>query len=122
MDRRRRPVFLTLMLLAIAVRSVVGAPCCLDMARAAPLAAETSMPDHAHHSASAAEGGSHDNHSGNNAANPCCSACGPTLPPETPSIGGIIAPREMPQPAPIRALATRPPYPAYEATGPPILI
>lgn len=126
MDRRRRPLLLTLMLMAIAVRTVFGAPCCLDMAQAAPVTAQADHADHANPDEAKpkakAERGTHDNHTSTNAAGPCCSACGPTLPPETPVLAAAIAARDLPQPAAIRALATRPPYPAYEATGPPFLI
>ncbi|MBV7259591.1 hypothetical protein [Erythrobacter crassostreae] len=120
MYQRARPILLTMMLMAIAVRTVFGAPCCLDMAQAAPAQFEAAAESHDHHDA--ASEGAHSGHSDSNSANPCCSACGPTLPPETAQFTVAVAPRGLPQPAPIRALATRPPYPAYEATGPPLLI
>ncbi|MCK0128768.1 hypothetical protein [Erythrobacter sp. F6033] len=124
MYQSKRPFLLTLMLMAIAVRTVLGAPCCLDMAQAAPVEAHAAGESHNHHTDAPenAPQDAHSGHSDSNTAKPCCSACGPTLPPEPAQFTAATAPREVPQPAPIRALATRPPYPAYEATGPPLLI
>ncbi|MGB3469565.1 MAG: hypothetical protein WBA51_01930 [Erythrobacter sp.] len=117
-----RPFLLSLMLAAIALRSVLGAPCCME-----PLsAAEPTLGEHSAHSGHGAVGshsGDHGDHSGDDpSANPCCSACGPTLPPDQPVLTARTAPMTLPEPAPVRTLATRPPFPAYEATGPPVLI
>ncbi|MEM6909095.1 MAG: hypothetical protein AAF494_10485 [Pseudomonadota bacterium] len=117
-----RPVLLTMLLLAIALRSILGAPCCVDPAMA--LSAEhLHRADHAHHATHGS--GTHekhgDGHGDDPSANPCCSACGPTLPPDLPLIALVAPPQTMPEPATARALATRPPFPAYDATGPPLL-
>ena len=126
MTRPRRPFLMFAVLLAIGLRTVLGAPCCLSPAQAAEISASV---DHAHHSEHAGEntvsdtgGDSHSGHGDDPSAKPCCSACGPTLPPEIAqfSARGII--RDLPAPMPIRALETRPPFPAYNATGPPLLI
>lgn len=41
----------------------------------------------------------------------------PDAAPETAQLKSPTAPLALPEPAPVRALATRPPFPAYEATG-----
>ena len=124
MYQSARPFLLTLMLMAVAVRTVFGAPCCLDMAQAATVGVEAASlgEDHEHTHEAAGPEDAHGGHSDSNSANPCCSACGPTLPPEAASFAAASLTREVPQPAAIRALATRPPFPAYEATGPPLLV
>ena len=104
------------LLVAIGLRTVLGAPCCIDPASAAHAIESAGHSHHANES-----GNDHSDHGDDPAANPCCSACGPTLPPEPAHIAVIVAPRVLPEPAPIRSLATRPPYPAYNATGPPRL-
>ncbi|QFT77307.1 hypothetical protein [Erythrobacter sp. THAF29] len=115
MPASTRPLFLALLVLAILVRGAVGAPCCVTFDDTAQAGASS-------HMAHAGPADRHDGHAEDNTANPCCSACGPTLPPEIASLAHVSAPRTVPEPAPIRALATRPPYPAYEARGPPLLI
>ncbi|TRD10504.1 hypothetical protein FGU71_00560 [Erythrobacter insulae] len=123
MHYRSRSVLLTLMLMAIAVRTVFGAPCCIDQAQAAPLETHAAKNSHSQSAETAQSADDpYSDHADKNTANPCCSACGPTLPPETASANVPIVPRAAPEPAPIRELATRPPYPAYNATGPPLLI
>lgn len=116
MYRSSRPFLMLALLVAIGLRTVLGAPCCVDPASAA-LVIENA--GHAHHSEE--EGHDHSEHGEGASVNPCCSACGPTLPPEPALIALVRTPRALPEPAAIRALATRPPYPAYDATGPPLL-
>ncbi|MEL6529496.1 MAG: hypothetical protein AAFQ27_06010 [Pseudomonadota bacterium] len=104
------------LLLAIGLRTVLGAPCCMDGGVHAQ--ASASNAEHQHH---AAESDSHSEHGDTNSANPCCSACGPTLPSEPAQFAPVEIPGAVVESARFRALATRPPYPAYEATGPPFL-
>lgn len=110
------------MLLAIGLRTVFGAPCCMPPAQAA----ELQMDAHAHHGehsdTSGADSQGHAGHGDDPTAKPCCSACGPTLPPEPAVFTALKTVNDAPKPSAIRELATRPPYPAYEATGPPLLI
>ena len=132
MAHHPRPFLLLLLLVAIGVRSVVGAPCCVAIAQATEAAAsEAAAADaaangHAAHDAHHSDHASHGGHAGHSSddpsANPCCSACGPTLPSEPAQLASPSEARDMPQAAPIRALATRPPFPAYDARGPPLLI
>ncbi|KWV90604.1 hypothetical protein AUC45_15400 [Erythrobacter sp. YT30] len=118
------------MLLAIGLRTALGAPCCapLPQMEAAALASDHGAHSiHAHALADAGDHAEHANghvngHGDDPSANSCCSACGPTIPPEPGQFAAAALIREIPEPAPIRALATRPSYPAYEATGPPLLI
>lgn len=83
---RQIPILLqVLLLVSLAIRLAVGAPCCLSMGEAeTPQSVSVGM----HHSgamsemamADTEEPAGHDNHDGDNTANPCCSACGPILP------------------------------------------
>ncbi len=135
MYHQNRPILLTLLLLSIGLRTVFGAPCCMAW-EAAAHAAETPMEiesqdhhdDHAHHDHHAHSGDepnpgdsshSHDAHA--SASNPCCSACGPTLPPETVLLADRAQVKAPTSAIPIRAQQTRPPFPAYDARGPPLL-
>ncbi len=119
----RRPFLLFAMLLAIGLRTVLGAPCCLAPAQAAEV---SGVLDHAHHAdhsdVSISTDDPHSGHADDPSAKPCCSACGPTLPPEMTPFAARSIIRDLPAPMPIRALETRPPFPAYDATGPPLLI
>lgn len=115
---RRRPTFLLILLLAIGLRVTLGAPCCMEPLPVQPQTIE--MADPHHHPEHAPE--LHDKHGDDPSANPCCSACGPTLPPDPALIASGTAPLSLSAPAPIRELATRPPFPAYDATGPPLRI
>ena len=114
----RRPFLLMLMLAAVLLRTTLGAPCCM-----APLAAQeqthASGAEHMMHEGHVEPSGHHDGAEGDITSNPCCSACGPTLPSEPTSLAVNSVPRQLAEPTPIRALETRPPFPAYEATGPP---
>jgi len=132
MSLARRPLLQTVVLIGLAFRSILGAPCCLNIEllfQDQPSAVEQSA--HAHHQhehhgdQSDHEGSDHDGHGDHGdspASNPCCSGCGPSLPPEAASFTTLIASRIVPAAEQIRELRTRPPYPAYEATGPPLLI
>lgn len=118
------PMLTMALLVAIALRVVVGAPCCwTEQAGTSP-----PVEHHEHHSAHADHTGHaesdnpHEGHGEDAIAKPCCSACGPTLPPEPTLLAARVAPLTLHEPEAIRALATRPPFPAYEATGPPLLI
>ncbi|MEM6475861.1 MAG: DUF2946 family protein [Pseudomonadota bacterium] len=129
MYHRRRPFLMIALLLAIGLRSALGAPCCVDRAVAADgvadsvaMAADSHHTHDAHHGHDGEGGDHHSEHGDSPTANPCCSACGPTLPAEPVSFALTEAKRLAPEAKAIRALATRPPYPAYEATGPPLLI
>ncbi len=113
-----RPFLMLALLLAIGLRTVLGAPCCMDGGVHGQ--AQIESAEHAEHAQHVALDDEHSDHGDSPAANPCCSACGPTLPPEPVQFALITAPRVLPTPDAIRALATRPPYPAYEATGPPL--
>lgn len=80
---RRMPFFLQFcLLLAILVRTAIGAPCCLgDMAGEADTAQTTPHAMHAmaDHGGDETSSGHGDHADGDNLSNPCCSACGPTL-------------------------------------------
>ena len=117
-----RPFLLAVLLVAIGLRSVLGAPCCAFVEQA-NMAQETHLADHTHHEGheDAAQSG-HKGHGDDPSANPCCSACGPTLPPEPTVMGNVSLVASAPVAEPIRQLATRPPFPAYEARGPPLRI
>jgi Protein of unknown function (DUF2946) len=120
-----RPFLLAVLLIVIGIRSVLGAPCCVFVAQANE-ADQVQHADHVQHDAhdhadDAAQSG-HQGHGDDPSANPCCTACGPTLPPEPTVIGAIAMVAAAPQAEPIRKLETRPPFPAYEARGPPLLI
>ncbi|MEL7189241.1 MAG: hypothetical protein AAGK17_06775 [Pseudomonadota bacterium] len=114
------------MLAAFMLRTLLGAPCCADTALAAMQdvdAAHAEMvTDHSMHANHSSHANHHAGHDPDSTANPCCSACGPTLPPDPALIALHKTTPALPQPAPVRALATRPPFPAYDATGPPLLI
>jgi len=148
MSRSRQSLIQLALLLALALRTALGAPCCIEMPHAAAShAAQASIQHaadhtghgaqtgHAHHYAadatqavkangSASDAG-HDGHEGHGedpSANPCCSACGPTLPPQIAPLAARSPSRDAPAPAPIRALPKRAPLTAYDARGPPRLI
>lgn len=121
----RSPILLAL-LIAISMRAVLGAPCCLYLAKAVGPnqnghVIEAGHSGHHDHNQSDHAGG-HSEHADDPSANPCCSACGPTLPSDPAQLANVATLRSLPCPTPIRVLATRPPFPAYEATGPPALI
>lgn len=129
-----RHFMLVVMLAAIGLRSVLGAPCCAFVTQAVEAQAveaqaveaqagqhDGTHADHAEHAEHAQNSG-HSGHGDDPSANPCCSACGPTLPPEPAQLLARSLLVEKPAPSPIRRLATRPPFPAYEARGPPLLI
>ncbi|MEM1196299.1 MAG: hypothetical protein AAGH57_09370 [Pseudomonadota bacterium] len=135
MTRQAHPILQIALLVAIGLRTIIGAPCCLEPVNAAS-AAVGSMAHHDHHAhhsqhahqsahhGSSAKGdhgdhSDHTDHANDPSANSCCSACGPTLPPDPVNLAIRSAPKALPQPAPVRALATRPPFPAYDARGPP---
>lgn len=135
--KTQRTLLLAIMLVAIGLRSVLGAPCCafIEQARAVSVEhhahkgqAHHSAQDHVDHSTGHSghtghnNDGGHSGHGDDPSANPCCSACGPTLPPEPTAIAKASLIVQTPEPAPIRAFATRPPFPFYEARGPPLLI
>jgi len=124
MQSPRRPFLLSLMLIAIAMRAAFGAPCCMEPAMSGQAAGAAMVQvDHAAHSVPADHSTDpHAGHSDDPAANPCCSACGPTLPPDPAVIAHPPEKRAYPLRAAFRILATRPPFPAYDATGPPLLI
>ena len=118
---KSRPLLLALLLMAFAVRTVLGAPCCLDSAHAAETNhVEAEAEHHSDHS-DHAQDTEHDSHGDDSAANPCCSACGPTLPTVLAKFTPGAAIKALHAPEAIRSLATRPPFPAYDATGPPFL-
>ncbi|MEM9085179.1 MAG: hypothetical protein AAGB23_04595 [Pseudomonadota bacterium] len=113
MQHAQRPVLQALLLLAIGLRAVFGAPCCVESASAEE-PNHAAHAHHQHHSSPDEQNAGHDP-----SANPCCSACGPALPPDTAPTLTRVALHETPVATPILALATRPPFPAYNATGPP---
>ena len=121
----RRSLLLFVMLCAIGIRSVLGAPCCMDVLEAA----HSAHAEHGHHAHHGGDKGhldqghnGHSDHGDDPTAQPCCSACGPTLPQDPVLLAEVKQPRILPEPAPIRALKTRPPFPAYNATGPPQIV
>lgn len=129
---RSHPILHFALLAAIALRMIVGAPCCMDPLSAASnsLAAAAQHDHHAHQGHHAGDAvnqsdtpapshGGHEGHGGDNTANPCCSACGPTLPADPVQLAARSAPRNVPEATTVRELATRPPFPAYDARGPP---
>ena len=124
MTHRNRPLVLAIMLLAFGMRAFLGAPCCHPPAMAHDTAIEAA--DHAHHSDDNGQrqeqGAGHGGHGDDSGTNPCCSACGPTLPPEPAHFAERDLIRNVAVAKIIRELATIPPYPAYEARGPPLLI
>jgi len=139
MYRGNHPFLLTLLLVAIGLRTVFGAPCCLAWESAAHAQSadhQTHLSDchethadhvghasqhHAHHEEHADDAG-HEDHAHSAASNPCCSACGPTLPSDPVLLADRDAISPPLQAVAIRELKTRPPFPAYDARGPPILI
>lgn len=125
MTRRNHPFLPTLLLLAIGLRALVGAPCCMAL----PGVESGSHGAHAHHAAQTAihaepgePAASDDESPSDPSANPCCSACSPPLPSHPPEFAARSVPRSVPEPTPVRALATRPPFPAYDARGPPVAV
>jgi len=139
MSANNRPFVMMVLLMAIAMRAIIGAPCCMTVlgmdgghhgahAHHAPTHHASSNHTAHDHGAMLAEDGEAaastegEETAGDPSANPCCSACSPPLPADPVQLIARSAPRELPEPMPVRALATRPPFPAYEATGPPALI
>ncbi|MEM7667280.1 MAG: hypothetical protein AAF250_15605 [Pseudomonadota bacterium] len=112
------------LLVSLGLRTVLGAPCCMDGGGHAQVSEAAAHADHTLHDTALGghDDADHSEHGDSPTANPCCSACGPTLPPEPICIALISPPQAAPEPEAIRELATRPPYPAYDATGPPLLI
>ncbi len=149
MHHRSRPFLLTLMLFALMVRTVIGAPCCSNLAVTVdtPSTVPVQMtycgdgPDGANaivHLPAAPDndaarawhggnGGSHGGHGGgeepdDNRAGPCCSACGSMIPADdapTPSRVAFAADYTAQF---LRDIAARMPAPAYEARGPPSIV
>ncbi|MEO0464714.1 MAG: hypothetical protein AAF127_16425 [Pseudomonadota bacterium] len=131
MIRSNNPVLSVLLLAALALRMVCGAPCCWEPNAAhGPTEAASHHGHHGHHghamaasvthqSPDLADNSGHPAQHSDNTANPCCSACGPTLPPEPLQLARVAVEGIMPGAAPVRELATRPPFPAYDARGPP---
>ncbi|MEP0392091.1 MAG: hypothetical protein ABJ205_05745 [Erythrobacter sp.] len=124
MTKNNHPFLLTVMLLAFAVRVAFGAPCCLPPLNTEPVQAsaiehEVYAHDGAHQSHDET---SHEGHADGPNAQPCCSACGSSLPAESVVVDVPQTQRSLPEPEPVRALKTRPPFPAYDARGPPLLI
>lgn len=122
-----RPFLMFALLLAIGLRTVLGAPCCMDGSGHASASGQVAAAEHIAHAGHGSEDANRSNadHSGHGdgpSANPCCSACGPTLASDPVQFAVLAAPRILPEPAPVRSLATRPPFPAYDATGPPLRI
>ncbi len=130
MPHPTRPLLHFFLLLAIGVRVIVGAPCCLPPAEAAQMDHGAQAHHDMHDDMAVDEGerlvgndaGHGDGHGDDPSANPCCSACGPTLPSEPVLFASRAIMREVPAATAIRVLATRPPFPAYEARGPPLLV
>ncbi len=126
-----RQFLIVALLVSIGLRTVFGAPCCFNEEALAKvpgieLAAQghSSHAEHAEHSdVSQDSHGDHgDGHGDDSTAKPCCSACGPTLPADPVLIAIAKPATSLPEPEAIRALATRPPFPAYDATGPPLQV
>lgn len=107
---KSRPFLLTFLLMAFAVRTVLGAPCCMDTAHAAETnhveAAAEHHTDDSEHAGDTSDAG-HGGHGDNSAANPCCSACRPTLPPELAKLTPRTAPQTLHAPEAIRSLTMR---------------
>ncbi|MEL7445917.1 MAG: hypothetical protein AAGK02_08895, partial [Pseudomonadota bacterium] len=127
MSRARRPFLLTMLLVAIGLRTALGAPCCLEPSQWAETGAHevevhTNMAHHEHATHADVSDDGHGSHGEGPASNPCCAACGPTLPADPIELALIKPIGALPEPDAIRVLATRPPFPAYDATGPPLLI
>ncbi|MEL6238732.1 MAG: hypothetical protein AAFQ90_09090 [Pseudomonadota bacterium] len=116
MARDPHPILQILLLVSIGLRMVFGAPCCMEFPSAAHHAQDG---HHAHHGAQVAIPEHHEDNAGDPSANSCCSACGSSLPADPFHIAARTAPKQLPEPAPVRELETRPPFPAYDATGPP---
>ncbi|MHA7818909.1 MAG: hypothetical protein ACX930_04605 [Erythrobacter sp.] len=84
------------------------------------LAAETAATEAVGHQAQHEVMDGHSGHGEDHpTAKPCCSACGPTLPADPVGFAAREKVRGAPAEVRIRTLATRPPFPAYDATGPP---
>lgn len=123
--RRQLPIFLQILLLAsLAVRLAVGAPCCLSMnegakaAESAPaLHHEGAMHDMDMAGSDAPSG--HDDHEGDNTANPCCSACGPTLAAQSFAVPGRLAVAHVFIAVPEHPVPSLEAIRAYQARGPP---
>lgn len=131
MRHSQRPFLMFVRLCAVALRTVMGAPCCAPLpqigAMEASLHSGHAQHDHkiterdtdrhstnvhkAHgvnHSDHGHSNSDHHNHCDDPSANPCCSAYGPTLPPEAMQIAHIAQQSLLPEPDPVRAFATRP--------------
>lgn len=123
-----RPFLLAILLVAIGIRSVLGAPCCVFVAHAYEgNQQQHDTHDHYDHADHFDDDGhtapfGHESHGDDPSANPCCTACGPTLPPEPTMIGAVALVLNTPLAEPVRELKTRPPFPAYEARGPPLQV
>ena len=121
---RQLPLVLQVMLLvSLAVRLAVGAPCCLSMDERVS-ATEPAAMEHGsgmHHMSMGEEEApsGHDGHEGDNTANPCCSACGPTLAQQPPSLARVAAPPAVFASAPEHPAPSLEAIRAYLATGPP---
>lgn len=123
------PALLLILLMAVSLRMTFAAPFCMpQMMAGADIHAGHDHAQHAHMhhgehgmADSGVDSGS-SGHEGHEGHQQCCSACGPSLPPELATLDLRAALREAPTATPIRALATRPPFPAYDARGPPLLI
>lgn len=134
MSPRTHPVLLPVVLLALALRVVLGAPCCNAMAgaseeRSAPVIAlsycgaergSDARPvslvlEHAEHPSD----GEHGNHDDGDRSGICCSACEPALA-EADLIAAARAELRPDYTAQfLRDVVRRAPTPAYQATGPP---
>ena len=132
MERQTNTGMMIALLAAIMLRVAIGAPCCWSggahaepAQRSVQTSHVTAQNDAAHdHSGPAQHGehGEHGEHGDDPTAKPCCSACGPTLPADPVTLLARANVASLIEPKPIRELVTRPPFPAYEATGPPALI
>ncbi|MEM7779713.1 MAG: DUF2946 family protein [Pseudomonadota bacterium] len=118
---KHHPLLMLCLLVAVSLRMTIAAPVCmpymLDIAEADSAHGEHHA-DHAHHAHHSDMGGHGEDHE----SHPCCSACGPSLPPEMTEFDARLFIREVPSATQIRALATRPPFPAYDARGPPLQV
>ncbi|MEL6877068.1 MAG: hypothetical protein AAGL68_03100 [Pseudomonadota bacterium] len=123
-----RQLLIIALLVSIGLRTALGAPCCLNAeAFAQTPEIASAAQDHTAHSVHGGHGGAsqeapggHGGHGDDPTANPCCSACGPTLPIDPVLLALVKPTATLPEPDTIRAFQTRPPFPAYHATGPPL--
>lgn len=122
MERQANNGILLFLLAALMLRVVAGAPCCMVPLDDGAGVQAGSHAQHAQHHSNDQSDDPHSGHGEDATAKPCCSACGPTLPPEPVALAKQTISQRGAEPQAIRSLATRPPYPAYDATGPPLLI